>query len=215
MDALYGWVKNIIYYMIFTAAVNNLLADSKYEKYIRFFAGMVLILLVVSPAVSGLRLNDQVAAMFERFSLEEEAKELKEEMLGMEEAGRNRIIRQYEECVEEEAVRLAGEQGLRCQEAQVRIGREPDSESFGKVEEIILKGVAEKEQEPEAVRTDAGVEGSRVTVGPVRISREEESMCAAGGSEAVSGISEKKIEGLKRRLAEYYEVEAENIRIQQ
>ena len=39
MQAVYGWVKNIIYFMIFLAVVNNLLADSKYEKYIRFFAG--------------------------------------------------------------------------------------------------------------------------------------------------------------------------------
>ena len=37
MQAVCGWVKNIIYFMIFLAVVNNLLADSKYEKYIRFF----------------------------------------------------------------------------------------------------------------------------------------------------------------------------------
>ena len=49
MESVYSWVKNIIYYMIFLSVVSNLLADSKYEKYIRFFAGMVLILLVVSP----------------------------------------------------------------------------------------------------------------------------------------------------------------------
>lgn len=39
MEAVYGWVKNIIYYMIFLSVVNNLLADSKYGKYIRFFFG--------------------------------------------------------------------------------------------------------------------------------------------------------------------------------
>ena len=33
MEAVYGWVKNIIYYMIFLSVVNNLLADSKYGKY--------------------------------------------------------------------------------------------------------------------------------------------------------------------------------------
>lgn len=53
MEAVYGWVKNIIYYMIFLSVVNNLLADSKYGKYIRFFSGMVLILLVVSHLQEG------------------------------------------------------------------------------------------------------------------------------------------------------------------
>ena len=55
MEAVYGWVKNIIYYMIFLSVVNNLLADSKYGKYIRLFSGMVLILLVVSPFTGGHR----------------------------------------------------------------------------------------------------------------------------------------------------------------
>ena len=59
MEAVYGWVKNIIYYMIFLSVVNNLLADSKYGKYIRFFSGMVLILLVVSPFTGGLHLEDR------------------------------------------------------------------------------------------------------------------------------------------------------------
>ena len=35
MQAVYGWVKNIIYFMIFLAVVNNLLADSKYETWMK------------------------------------------------------------------------------------------------------------------------------------------------------------------------------------
>ena len=63
MEAVYGWVKNIIYYMIFLSVVNNLLADSKYGKYIRFFSGMVLILLVVSPFTGGLHLDEQISSI--------------------------------------------------------------------------------------------------------------------------------------------------------
>ena len=48
MEILYGWVKNIIYFMIFLSVAGSLLADSKYEQYIRFFAGALLILLTVS-----------------------------------------------------------------------------------------------------------------------------------------------------------------------
>lgn len=32
MTAVYEWVRNITYYMIFITVVGNLLADSKYEK---------------------------------------------------------------------------------------------------------------------------------------------------------------------------------------
>ena len=73
MEAVYGWVKSMIYYMIFMSAANNLLADSKYEKYIRFFAGMVLILLVISPFTGGLRLDEQISSMFQSITFQNDA----------------------------------------------------------------------------------------------------------------------------------------------
>ena len=85
MQAVYGWVKNIIYFMIFLAVVNNLLADSKYEKYIRFFAGMVLILLVVSPLTGKMRLDEQISSMFQSISLHNDASDLKSQLWNMDE----------------------------------------------------------------------------------------------------------------------------------
>ena len=46
MEELFNWIRNITYYLIFITVVGNLLPDKKYEKYIKLFAGMVLILLV-------------------------------------------------------------------------------------------------------------------------------------------------------------------------
>ena len=85
MEAVYGWVKNIIYYMIFLSVVNNLLADSKYGKYIRFFSGMVLILLVVSPFTGGLHLDEQISSMFKSISFQNDTDDLKQDLWGMEE----------------------------------------------------------------------------------------------------------------------------------
>ena len=82
MEAVYGWVKNIIYYMIFLSVVNNLLADSKYGKYIRFFSGMVLILLVVSPFTGGLHLDEQISSMFKSISFQNDTDDLKQDLWG-------------------------------------------------------------------------------------------------------------------------------------
>ena len=45
MKAIENWVKDIAFYMIFVTMVMNLLPDPKYEKYLRLFAGAVMILL--------------------------------------------------------------------------------------------------------------------------------------------------------------------------
>ena len=99
MEAVYGWVKNIIYYMIFLSVVNNLLADSKYGKYIRFFSGMVLILLVVSPFTGGLHLDEQISSMFKSISFQNDTDDLKQDLWGMDERRLDQVIREYEQAV--------------------------------------------------------------------------------------------------------------------
>ena len=49
MKAIENWVKDIVFYMIFVTMVMNLLPDPKYEKYLRLFAGAVMILLAFGP----------------------------------------------------------------------------------------------------------------------------------------------------------------------
>ena len=138
MAAVYGWVRNIIYYMIFLSVVNNLLADSKYEKYIRFFAGMVLILLVVSPLSGGLGLEEHMASLFRTISFENDANDLKTQFLGMEDKRLSQVIGKYEEAVEHDLVAMAEEDGLACVSAQVHIDGRRDSPQYGQVQEIEL-----------------------------------------------------------------------------
>ena len=45
MKAVENWVRDIVFYMIFVTMVMNILPDPKYEKYLRLFAGAVMILL--------------------------------------------------------------------------------------------------------------------------------------------------------------------------
>ena len=56
-EILLEWARNIIFVMVFLSVISHLLADASYEKYIRFFCGLVLILLALSPvaALKGLK----------------------------------------------------------------------------------------------------------------------------------------------------------------
>lgn len=48
-EELYGWIKNLaVFYILFTAVL-HLVPDGKYEKYVRLFMGLLLILLMGSP----------------------------------------------------------------------------------------------------------------------------------------------------------------------
>lgn len=50
-DVLYEWLQNMTAYLVVAAAVIHALPGKEYEKYVRFFTGLVLILLVCSPVL--------------------------------------------------------------------------------------------------------------------------------------------------------------------
>ena len=157
MEAVYRWVKNIIYYMIFLSVVNNLLADSKYGKYIRFFSGMVLILLVVSPFTGGLHLDEQISSMFKSISFQNDTDDLKQDLWGMEERRLDQVIRKYEQAVAADVEAMARAEGFTCTGASVQIDGDRNSSRYGQIEGIgmVISGEKEKEKEKEKAEPDS------------------------------------------------------------
>lgn len=49
LEAMYEWMKNLAFYLVIATAVLEVLPGEAYRKYIRFFAGIVLILLLLTP----------------------------------------------------------------------------------------------------------------------------------------------------------------------
>lgn len=49
LEEIYGWLQNISVYLIVMAAVMHAIPGKDYGKYIRFFSGLVLILMLSSP----------------------------------------------------------------------------------------------------------------------------------------------------------------------
>lgn len=46
---IYDWMENIAFYLVILVAMMQMIPQSSYQKYIRFFAGMILILMLAGP----------------------------------------------------------------------------------------------------------------------------------------------------------------------
>lgn len=78
-EELYLWIRNLAVFYIFFTAVLNLIPDKKYEKYVRFFMGLLLIFMMSTPIFSILGKGQELTASFlENFSEENRKKELRE-----------------------------------------------------------------------------------------------------------------------------------------
>lgn len=49
MEGIFDWVKSIVFYLILLTVVTHLLPGKKYEKYVRLFTGMLMIMIVIKP----------------------------------------------------------------------------------------------------------------------------------------------------------------------
>lgn len=227
MEGIYGWVKNIIYYMIFLSVVNNLLADSKYEKYVRFFAGMVLILLVVSPFTGSLHLDEQISAMFKSISFQNDTEDFKTELWGMEDKRLEQVIGKYEEAVENDVAAMARAEGINCALVRVRIDADRESSRYGQVKEISLvldkKGDQAKESR-EVHPVNVGNEKvESIMIEPVKIQEEDKRTADKAGEEDEAGPAgvlarnrENAVElnHLAGKVAQYYGLEETCVEVQ-
>ena len=78
-EELYLWIRNLAVFYIFFTAILNLVPDQKYEKYVRFFMGLLLIFMMSTPVFSILGKGPELTESFlDNFSKENREKELQE-----------------------------------------------------------------------------------------------------------------------------------------
>lgn len=75
LEEIYGWLRNISVYLIVTAAVMHAIPGKEYEKYVRFFSGLVLILLLFTPILKLTGREENFRSIYQNseYELEKEA----------------------------------------------------------------------------------------------------------------------------------------------
>ena len=194
MTAVYEWIRNLTAFFLFLSVMENLLPGQKYGKYIRLFAGMVLILLAVEPFTSGFNLDEMLARSYEDLVIRGEAGELKEQLGATEQKRLGQILSQYEEAVGRDVRELAQSCGLTVMDCRVRIEGDEDSPEFGTVREIAAvlpaqSAQAEKEKLSNRIQEYYGLEEQYVEIEIAAGERPVDLSADGGGDPVHSDIS--------------------------
>ena len=82
---LYDWIQNIAVYLILVSAVMHAIPGKDYEKYIRFFSGLILILLLFTPLLNLTGMAEEFTSLYKSREYEMDRKEIEdaEESSGM------------------------------------------------------------------------------------------------------------------------------------
>ena len=218
-ELLLDWARNILFFMVFLSVISHLLADRSYEKYIRFFAGMVLILITISPLKGGLDFQEQAGILFEEFSDFWEKQQAGEVLADVDKNRMGMFFSEYKKETEKRIGEMVEAEGFVCGGAEVTLQERSESSDYGRVEKIRLHLKKEENVDGEQNERDTGgldkVKSSEKTEGRtdgennVSVKVEIPSVKAglSGKKKEILGTGSLQEQQLKRKVAQYYGLE--------
>ena len=79
IEAIYTWMKNIVFFLVIITAVLEVLPGTAYQKYIRFFTVLVLMMLLLTPVLSLSGAGEVFTELYHGYEYEQYRRELEEQ----------------------------------------------------------------------------------------------------------------------------------------
>ena len=218
-ELLLDWARNILFFMVFLSVISHLLADRSYEKYIRFFAGMVLILITISPLKGGLNFQEQAGILFEEFSDFWEKQQAGEVLADVDKNRMGMFFSEYKKETEKRIGEMAEAEGFVCRGVEVTLQERSESSDYGRVEKIRLHLKKEENVDGEQNERDTGgldkVKSSEKMEGrtdgesnvSVKVEIPDVKAELSGKKKEILGTGSLQEQQLKRKVAQYYGLE--------
>ena len=97
MKELYQWLQDLAVYLILVSAILQALQQESYQKYIRFFSGLVLIILLMTPLLRLTDMEDSFRSRVQEQNMEQESASFLEEIREKQEEGKGEMTLETEE----------------------------------------------------------------------------------------------------------------------
>ena len=242
MGWLYSWTADILCVLVLMSLLEMLLPSKKYVRYIRFFAGVVLILVAVQPLLGGAGLAQEIDRYFSEFSFQTEVRDIRRDVLGIEEERRRQMLSSGEEAAAADVETMVRESGFIPVWTEVKIGKDAESENYGEVVRVTAVVALERKNGAESPASEDQTEAEsklpeataakkteissvKLEIAQVEIEPLEESDNVVSEPEKVPDSADLSQEPgmsaavdnlaeLKRKVGRFYELEPENVEIQ-
>lgn len=64
MEYLYEWVQNIAVYLVLMTAIIQAIPSKEYQPYVKFYMGLVIVLMLCSPIIKVMGLEERVKVTY-------------------------------------------------------------------------------------------------------------------------------------------------------
>ncbi len=77
-EFLYEWMRSLAYYMVLMTAVIQVIPNKQYKKYIQFYMGLIIVLMLCSPLIKILGMEEGLFTLYQTNAYQLEMQELEE-----------------------------------------------------------------------------------------------------------------------------------------
>lgn len=134
MDAVYEWVKNMICCLCLLEMLYHIIQNAKYQKYLRFFGGIIFMLLTVGPLLDFFDLQASFGEALQFSLRQEDAWNLQEAAKSLAELQNERIDEAYENELKRQIEAIVKGHGQYPAQTQIMLQEEEGVRRILKVE---------------------------------------------------------------------------------
>ncbi len=139
MEAIFSWVKNIICCLCMLELLYHIVQNAEYRKYLRFFGGIIFILLTMEPILNVFELQSSFEEALCVSLRQEDARELSEAADSLAELRSEKIYEAYEKELKRQIGAIVEGHGGHYSKLEIRLEEENSVWSLEGIE-IILSG---------------------------------------------------------------------------
>lgn len=190
MDAVLKWVCDIAVYLILITIILQVI-PKRFRKYISFFTGVLLIILVISPVTGLFNADSALADYFEIEEMRQALNDMEDMIKFTENVSEEKLIENYSGQIKNKLAELIKEYGFRITDVKVDWNLEAGEEKYGSIKGIYI------------VLDEKRTQGA-VVIEPVKITI---------GEQKADPYTENEIKEMKKIIAGFYNLEDSHINI--
>lgn len=202
MADLYEWVRNIVIYLILNTIIMNLLGASSYKKYVSIVSGMILLLIVVTPFLKLLKMDDILDYYLHSNIYQADVSDFQSELRLMEDKQRDIVCGAFKDRIRDQVADILESDGLYLYSIDLVMNQDVESSRFGEIEELkINAGYLE----------DQGIPAHKINVKKIVISKIDRDK--NNKDDSVANLPSPEEIHIKNRLSDFYNMKEDNINI--
>ena len=138
MEVFNDWIRNIVIFLLLIILVDQLLPNAQYKKYVKVSFGMILILLVFSPVLNFLKLDNPMEYYYELENFKLAGKDSGFDIDSIEESRSQVVVQQYKTALGQQISQIVENEGGLVEDIEIQVEEDEASQNYGNVLSIQL-----------------------------------------------------------------------------